>query len=137
MLLMIAISLLILQSQVRCQVTTIDVPEINRNCDADRDEVCANLYFYDENDVLLHTAHGTNARIKGGRGVKGVAKVQTVGHHGCYTIFKGRDFRSTNLCWNHTDRLNIMEAGYGYSVVRYVLVQNIKSQVQAIVRPGL
>ena len=137
MLLMIAISLVTLQSQVRCQVTTIDILEINRNCNADRNEVCANLYFYDENDVLLHVVQGTDARIMDGKGVKGVAKVQTVGDHGCYTIFKRTNFRSTNLCWNHTDRLNIMEAGYGYSVVRYVLVQNIKSQVQAIVRPGL
>ena len=56
----------------------------------------------------------------------GVRTVKTVGAHGCYTIFKGRDFRSTNLCWKHMDKLNIMEAGYGYSVVRYVLVQNIK-----------
>ena len=138
MLLLIAIRLVTLQSQVRCQVTTIDIPEINRNCNADRNEVCANLYFYDENDVLLHVVQGTDARIKRGEGgVKRVAKVQTMGDYGCYTIFKKTNFRSTNLCLNHTDRLNIREAGYGYSVVRYVLVQNIKSQIQAIVRPGL
>ena len=122
MLLMIAISLVTLQSQVRCQtISSIEVPDIDPNCHG----VCANLYFYDENDVLLHVVQGTDARIKGGKGVKRVAKVKTVGEYGCYTIFKKTDFRSTYLCWNHMDRLNIREAGYGYSVVRYVVVENI------------
>ena len=95
-----------------------EVPEIDPyRCHG----ACAALHLYDRNDVLLHTVHGTNARMR----VTGVAKVQSVGHYGCYTIFKLRDFRSTNLCWTHMDRLNIMEAEYGYSVVRYVLVQNI------------
>ena len=95
-----------------------EVPEIDpHRCDG----ACATLHLYDRNDVLLHTAHGTNASMR----VVGVRTVKTVGAHGCYTIFKGRDFRSTNLCWTHMDRLNIMEAEYGYSVVRYVLVQNI------------
>ena len=115
MLLMIAISLLTLQSQVRCKVSSIEVPPIDQYCHG----VCADLYFYDENDVLLHVVQGTDARIKHGEGgVKRVAKVQTVGEDGCYTIFETTNFRSTNLCWNHTDRLNIMEAGYGHSVVR-------------------
>ena len=83
MLLMIAISLLTLQSQVRC-VTLIEEPEIDQYCG---DEVCTDLYFYDENDVLLHAVHGTDARINGGRGVKRVAKVKTVGHYGSTLLY--------------------------------------------------
>ena len=137
MLLMIAISLVTLQSQVRCQVTTMDIPEINRNCNADRNEVCANLYFYDENDVLLHVVQGTDARIKRGEGgVKRVAKVQTMGDYGCYTIFKKTNFRSTNLCLNQPmGLLNIREAGYPYSVVRFVFGFKIyKSSINCLPR---
>ena len=97
----------------------IEGPEIDpHRCDG----ACATLHLFDENDVLLCTSRGSNPRMR----VTGVAKVQTVGDYGCYTIFKRNDYKSTSLCWNHTDRLNIMEAGYPYSIVRFVfMIQNI------------
>ena len=100
----------------------IGAPEIDIYCRHGRDGACATLHLFDQNDVLLCTARGSNPRIR----VRGVAKVQTVGDHGCYTIFKRNNYNRNSLCWNHTDRLNIMEADYPYSTVRYVLmIQNI------------
>ena len=97
----------------------IEGPRIDPHC---RDGACAALHLYDENDVLLCTARGSNPQMR----VRGVVKVQTVGDYGCYTIFKRNNYTSTSLCWNHTDRLNIMEADYPYSTVRYVfMIQNI------------
>ena len=93
----------------------IEAREIDPYC---RDGACATLHLFDENDVLLCTARGSNPRIR----VRGVAKVQTVGDHGCYTIFKRNNYNRNSLCWNHTDRLNIMEADYPYSIVRYVFM---------------
>ena len=86
---------------------------------------CANLYFYNENDVLLHIAHGTNSDMgaKWPRGVKGVSKVQTVGEYGCYTIYKRKNFRSSDLCWEHKEMLITKEAGYEKTVVGYVSPQ--------------
>ena len=78
------------------------------------------MYFYDETDVLLHIAHGTNPDINGIKGIKGVAKVQTIGEHGCYTIYQKKDFRSSDLCWEHKEMLTTKEAGYEKSVVRYI-----------------
>jgi len=83
-------------------------------------DTCANLYFYDEKDVLLHIAHGTNPDINGVKGIKGVAKVQTVGEYGCYTIYQKKNFRSTDLCWNHKEMLITKEAGFEKTVVRSV-----------------
>ena len=98
--------------------STSGAREIDQYCQG----VCATLHLYDENDVLLCTARGSNPRMR----VRGVVKVQTVGDYGCYTIFKKNNYKSTSLCWNHTDRLNIMEADYPYSIVRYVfMIQNI------------
>ena len=102
--------------------SVIGAREIDPYCRHGRDGACAALHLYDENDVLLCTARGSNPQMR----VRGVVKVQTVGDYGCYTIFKRNDYKSTSLCWNHTDRLNIMEADYPYSIVRYVfMIQNI------------
>ena len=121
MFLVIAIGLVTLHSQAMVATCNLILfPSVlDQHC---RDGVCAILNFYDESDVLLHTTQGSNPRMR----VKGVAKVQTVGGHGCYTIFKRRDFRSTNICWNHNDPLVVREAGYPYAIVRYVSwIQNI------------
>ena len=92
---------------------------LNPNC---RRDVCAELYFYDKNDVLLHRTRGTNAWMK----VRGVSKVRTVGEFGCYTIFKKTNFRGfSNLCLNFMDKLNLGEAGYPYSIVRYAFAKSI------------
>ena len=96
----------------------IEATPIDPDCKAP--QTCANLYFYDETDVLLHIAHGTNPDINGIKGIKGVAKVQTIGEHGCYTIYQKKDFRSSDLCWEHKEMLTTKEAGYEKSVVRYI-----------------
>lgn len=100
----------------RGQVLT--ATSIDPDCKAP--DTCANLYFYDEKDVLLHIAHGTNPDINGVKGIKGVAKVQTVGEHGCYTIYVKKNFRSTDLCWEHKEMLITKEAGFEKTVVRSV-----------------
>jgi len=96
----------------------IEATPIDPDCKAP--QTCANLYFYDETDVLLHIEHGTNPDINGIKGIKGVAKVQTIGEHGCYTIYQKKDFRSADLCWEHKEMLTTKEAGYEKSVVRSV-----------------
>ena len=63
------------------------VPAIEVGCEA-KDMSCANLYFYDENDKELFIHQGTSGSINGTKGVKGVSKVQIVGEHGCYIIYK-------------------------------------------------
>ena len=89
----------------------IQTEDIDLHC---KDKPCSTLNFYDENDSLIETVQGSQAKLK----VKGVAKMKTVGHHGCYTIFKKTEFRSSSLCWIHMDKLDREEAGYEYSVVR-------------------
>jgi hypothetical protein len=96
----------------------IEATPIDPDCKAPA--TCANLYFYDERDVLLHIAHGTNPDINGIKGIKGVSKVQTVGEHGCYTIYKGKNYGSSDLCWKHKEMLITKEAGYEKTVVRSV-----------------
>jgi cbb3-type cytochrome oxidase subunit 3 len=96
----------------------LEATPIDPDCKAP--DVCSNLYFYDETDVLLHIAHGTNTDINGVTGIKKVAKVQTVGEHGCYTIYTKKNYRSSNLCWKHKDMLITKEAGYEKTVVRSV-----------------
>lgn len=91
----------------------IQTEDIDLHC---KDKPCSTLNFYDENDSLIETVQGSQAKLK----VKGVAKMKTVGHHGCYTIFKKTEFRSSSLCWIHMDKLDREEAGYEYSVVRSV-----------------
>ena len=89
----------------------IQTEDIDLHC---KDKPCSTLNFYDENDSLIETVQGSQAKLK----VRGVAKMKTVGHHGCYTIFKKTEFRSSSLCWIHMDKLDREEAGYEYSVVR-------------------
>ena len=74
-----------LESFLGGQVTKmiVDPGDIDPYCHG----VCADLLFYDENDVLLHVVHGTDARIMDGKGVKGVAKVKTVGHYGSTLLY--------------------------------------------------
>ena len=104
-----------------------EATSIDPDCKAP--QTCANLYFYDERDVLLHIAHGTNPDLNGVKGIKGVAKLQTVGEHGCYTIYKGKNFRSSNLCWEHKDMLTTKEAGYEKTVVRYTITPWVVKQI--------
>ena len=95
----------------------LEATPIDPDCKAP--DVCSNLYFYDETDVLLHIAHGTNPDINGVKGIKKVAKVQTVGEHGCYTIYTKKNYGSSNFCWKHKEMLITKEAGYEKTVVRY------------------
>ena len=53
-------------------------------------QVCATLYFYDEDYNEIAAIQGTRQRIKhrGKSGIRGVRWVRQVGH-GCYELFKG------------------------------------------------
>jgi hypothetical protein len=96
-------------------------PDIEVDCKAES-KPCANLYFYDENDKELYIHQGTNTSINGSKGVKGVSKVENVGEHGCYIIFKGKDYKSLNLCLQNMDKVTIgtQDSEYEKSVVRSV-----------------
>jgi cbb3-type cytochrome oxidase subunit 3 len=96
----------------------LEAPSIDSDCKAP--DVCSNLYFYDEKDVLLHIAHGTNPDINGVKGIKKVAKVQRVGEHGFYTIYTKKNYGSSNFCWTHNEMLITKDAGYEKTVVRSV-----------------
>ena len=45
------------------------------------------------------------------RGVKGVAYAQQVGI-GSFTIFKGKNFRSTSFCISGSSKVDLQDAGY-------------------------
>jgi len=101
----------------------IETPPIDPDCKA-KAKPCANLYFYDENDVVLLIHQGTNATMGPDfpRGIKGVSKVQTVGEYGCYTIFKQKNHgKRGTFCWEGNDK-NTIGPGtdYEWTVVRSV-----------------
>jgi len=95
------------------------VPKIDPNCKAEN-MPCANLYFYNETGGVIHIHQGTNDTIGPDlKGVKGVAKVQTVGEYGCYSIYKKKNRRGSPYCWSKNDKMAIGPGTeYEYTIVR-------------------
>jgi len=82
-------------------------PPIDPDCQA-KGTPCANLYLYDENDVVVHIIQGTNDTMGTRRGVKGIYKVQTVGEYGSYTIYIRKNHGgSGSFCWEGNDKISI------------------------------
>jgi len=100
---------------------SICVPMIDPNCKAEN-MPCANLYFYNETGGVVHIHQGTSDAIGPDlKGVKGVAKVQTVGEYGCYIIYKKKKHNGNSFCWKGNDRMAIgPDSGtdYEYTIVR-------------------
>lgn len=97
----------------------ICAPKIDVDCKA-KNMPCANLYFYNETGGVIHIHQGTNDTIGPDlKGVKGVAKVQTVGEYGCYSIYKKKNRRGSPYCWSKNDRMAIGPGTeYEYTIVR-------------------
>lgn len=107
------------------------VPDIVVDTCKEEGKPCANLYFLDENGEELFIHQGTNDTIvpeKFPYGVKGVAKVQTVGTYGCYIIYKQttakRKEKGTKgkYCWSGNDKMTIGKSNpdYPWTVIRSV-----------------
>ena len=89
-------------------------PKIDPNCKWP--QPCSTLNFYDESGAHLGWVHGTNESIK----FTGVSKVDTVGEHGCYTIYQRKKFKSSSLCMANMERVTIgtQDAEYEKTVIK-------------------
>ena len=99
---------------------SICAPDIEVDCKA-KDMPCANLYFYNETDDVVHIHQGTSDTMDPDfpRGVKGVVKVQTVGEYGCYTIHKKKNRKDNGYCLTGNDKIAIGPGtDYEWTVVR-------------------
>ena len=76
-------------------------PTIDPNCKWPHP--CSTLNFYDANGAHLGWVHGTDGNIK----FTGVSKVDTVGEHGCYTIYQKKNFKASNLCLTNMEKVTI------------------------------
>ena len=89
-------------------------PKIDPDCKWP--QTCSTLNFYDQNNVHLGWVHGTNSSIS----FKDVAMVDTVGEHGCYTIYQRRKSKGLSLCMAKMEKVTIgsRDTDYEKTVVK-------------------